>query len=177
MGHLSLEEFLNLKADIEKMPDRARINIKKIEYVDSPKPMPTEYGEAFSEDTAGGEVFAKTKTIVFYKTKYDLAGEIKMCEYHEVGHLQAWDSNDLLNLDERMQLLFNILARVNAPDRFHSDYVEKINYSDPIIRMKKKSDEYYAEIWSAYFRNNKNLPEVDRAIIEWVLQKMNEKKL
>lgn len=88
---------------------------------------------------------------------------------HEVAHANDWLRDSEMTLDERIQLLYDVVKRVDAPDRWKSVYVEEIKNEDPQLQTYKRSIEYFAEISAAYMHtpdklNKKDFDIVDRAI-------------
>ncbi len=91
---------------------------------------------------------------------------------HEAAHANAWGQNEDLSSKEGLKLLLDVSERLNAKDRFISEYVEEIVIAkDPKDNLYKKATEYWAEICGEYFTNGKaNLSPKDVELIEGVVK-------
>lgn len=78
---------------------------------------------------------------------------------HELGHANDWSTNQHLSTDERYDLLLKILERVEADDRFKSDYVENIKLEDWQAQLYSRAREYWGEIVGQYFTLPNDLPQ------------------
>jgi len=153
-------------------------NMKSISFDNVHKNLnPEKYGEANAHKEAIGEANQRDKFVKIF------AGALKNGEWyivnellpHELAHLNDWDTNKLLTLEERLELLNKVLERLNSEDRYRSPYVESITSDNRQYEKYTKAQEYYAEIMEVYFSSSGPiaLPEADRLIIESVMDKLN----
>ncbi|HXK36647.1 MAG TPA: hypothetical protein VJ553_03640 [Candidatus Paceibacterota bacterium] len=132
--------------------------------------MPGVYG--MSGNTIVARVNRKDHRIVFSAGSYTptpiLTGEFLA---HEVCHF----ADPMFNVDlaepDRVRIYASVLDRMNAGDRFHSWYVEHISNPDPQVLTTVKAGEYWAETCGAYLRDDKLLPDADRALVESLISK------
>lgn len=76
---------------------------------------------------------------------------------HEVAHANDWEHDGKMSEEERADLLLAIVDRLASPDRFKSDYVEKIkNDDDPQEELYIKALEYWAEISKEFLMGKGN---------------------
>lgn len=154
--------------DPEASPERIRLlldtlpegyvegDISAIGFTDEVLPMPEAYGEKLSEGeaaahAAGGMGDAQT-AVIFWRGMKDSSskGIWNGTFLHEVGHCNDWERDGDLDAFERADLKMKVIARVLAPDRFKSDYVESISSSDKQKEVELKAVEYWAEINEAH---------------------------
>lgn len=88
------------------------------------------------------------------------------CLSHEVAHANSDDTDREMTEEQRVNLLLKIIRRVLAPDRYQSEYVESITDKNPNRQLFIKAEEYWAEIFSAYFSNPQSLNIKDLRIVE-----------
>ncbi len=153
-------------------------NMNSISFENIHKEINTEkYGKAYANKEAAGEANSSDRSVKIF------AGALKNEKIwitndliaHELAHLNDWDTNKLLTLEERLELFNKILERLNSEDRYQSSYVESITNDNKQYEKYSKAQEYYAEIMEAYFSVNgpMSLPEADRAIAGGVIKKLN----
>lgn len=129
------------------------------------------YGEelhSHSEGAAtagGGEKGHKTE-IIFWKGSKDSTSEALWgaTALHEIGHANDWRMDHQLDDAGRDALKKAVYARVLAPDRFHSDYVEMISNPVQEEALEHKAVEYWAEITEAYLAGTE-MPEADAKLV------------
>lgn len=174
-GGPSNEEMMEV---VGSLPVTYQIDAPTIRYEDEEMPLPEIYGikkkgsdipeveAAHASPSANEIVFSAGSRGMFW---FDLS-----CVLHEEAHLKDWSTNKTLTLEERMTLVQEIIDRVNAPDRFHSAYVESIKNPNKQVELNTKATEYYAEITEAYFdRTHFLLSQKDKQIIEQVVHETN----
>ncbi len=97
---------------------------------------------------------------VTHLSKLDLAEGLDFKFGHEVGHNNDWETNKDLDIVERMQLLKEVLDRMESKKPFLSaqaelfneqDYYQKIENSDRNKMKYLQAKEYWAEICEHYF--------------------------
>ncbi len=135
------------------------------------------YGETNAHKEASGEADSNDRSVKIFAGALE-GGKIWITNdliAHELAHLNDWDTNKLLTLEERLELLNKILERLNSEDRYQSSYVESITNDNKQYEKYSKAQEYYAEIMEVYFSVNGpiSLPEADRAIAREVIYKLN----
>lgn len=74
---------------------------------------------------------------------------------HELGHANDWLGRTDLPDEYRIKLLYNVIKRVESPDRFNSAYVESISNQEPEKQLMYKATEYWAEIVGEYLDHPK----------------------
>lgn len=107
-------------------------------------------GTAFNEGLYGVMTRSGKEKIELYKGMEDL-GQILEGVAHELGHQHDWENSNTLNIPERLNLLVQVLNRLNAEDRVREEYIETIT---PDIRKDmppkeikyRQALEYWAEI-------------------------------
>jgi hypothetical protein len=90
---------------------------------------------------------------------------------HEVGHANSWETDNELSLEERVDLLLDVVNRVQSKDRFYSAYVEAIHNKDTRQKLYDKTTEYWAEIYSAYLTNPESLNYKDFNLVDKIVKK------
>lgn len=141
--------------------------IKSIFYSNNPVEMEY-YGKKFRGEKAGaytpkfGSFIAVNadEEEMRHLSKLDLAKSLDFKFGHEVGHNNDWETNKDLNIIERMELLKEILDRMESDKPFRSawaelfneqDYYQKIENSDKNKMKYLQAKEYWAEICEHYF--------------------------
>lgn len=133
----------------------------------------------YADATAGApsRLFVSPRSrIIFYRgAKGQSSGQLwNGTLLHEIAHANDWRSDHNLSGEEKERLHRAILARIAAPDRYRSDYVESIKWKDKDVESENKAIEYWAEMAEEYFRSPepaKSLAAADRKIIEAVISK------
>jgi hypothetical protein len=153
-------------------------NMNSISFENIHKKVNTEkYGEAYANEEIAGEADSGDRSVKIFagalgNEKIWITNDLIA---HELAHLNDWETNKLLTLEERLELFNKILERVDAEDKYQSSYVESITNDNKQYEKHTKAKEYYAEIMEAYFSINgpMSLPEADRAVVKGVIDKLN----
>jgi hypothetical protein len=162
----------DMKAIIESMPKMYQVDAPAVRYEDKEKTEAlAKYGQRRSEWAKIAYHSPSENEIVFtstIKSDFLLAAETIL---HEEAHSKDWKTNKALTVDERMELIQEVIDRVNAPDRYRSSYVESIHNPNPKENLRIKTEEYYAELTMAYFLPDKYklLSQKDKDIIGGVI--------
>lgn len=96
---------------------------------------------------------------------------------HEIAHSNDWDRDDKMSLEERMKLLLSVGERLQAPDRYMSQYVESINASGKLDKQAEnyqKATEYWAEICAQYFSHPARLSIRDFQLVDSRVRKTDQ---
>src|SRR3989344_7480930 len=150
----------DIKSYLEKgYPKEWLSNVRGVRLVPFELDVPAEYGLK----DAGGK--GSAKVIAYVEKRGELGGssivfskEIKnffSATSHEMGHANDWLARTDLSDEYRINLLYNVVKRVESPDRFKSAYVESINNKDSGKQLMHKATEYFAEIVAEYLNNPK----------------------
>lgn len=161
----------------ETLPRGFVRNVNSIVYTDRVQLMPLSYGEEFSGSSQSAA------------TAYEYEREIRVHKgastsspswiahklfSHEFFHLNDAESNLFLTVNERIELYKQLVDRVQAPDRFKSNYVEKISSNDDKLELQIKANEYFAEIGATYLSPDYHLlPDADKKLVKEFIAKMD----
>lgn len=86
--------------------------------------------------------------------------------YHEIAHANDWGCDAEMSDEERLELLYRVAERFQAPDRYHSNYVESIQGSDKQLEVGRKALEYWAKICEVYFSDPDRLHIKDFQLVD-----------
>ena len=177
--------FDELRAlDPEASPERIRLildtlpqgfvegEVASIGFTDRKFEFDESYGAELHEEsegaaTAAGGTRAERAVITFWKGMKDSRsdGIWNATLLHEVAHANDWDNDHQMTAFERAELKAKVAIRVQADDRFRSDYVEAISNPDKLKELEIKAKEYWAEIVEEYLKGG-TLPAPDEALVK-----------
>jgi hypothetical protein len=162
-----------VEAIIESLPKAYRFDAPAVSYEDKKISMQRVYGKGMAKDGAYAAADADSNKIIFGPMARNDFETSLFALFHEEGHLKDWDTDKALTLDERMELVQEVIDRVNASDRYQSPEVEAIESSDEQYSLNYKTKEYWAEITAAYFSPGeyKLLSSKDRNVVEGFIHK------
>ena len=168
----SASEVVPLLRDVihRTLPRGLVFNIDQLKYNPSAGRPRDSYGAKLATESV--EVAKEMDHIITFVGGSDSeSAESKLFDFfHEIFHANDWKENRLLTRTERLELLDEVIDRVNAKDRYQSGYVETIVNKDKQREMGIKCGEYFAEIGRAYLEGLP-LPQKDAKIIQSVIQK------
>ena len=161
--------FETLRSSVNELPEKWRKNINSISCKMKPEDpsLKNKYG------IENSEVIAKARhnresgltDITFFESFNKWSeDDIKEAVRHEAAHANDWKSRDR-HVNQRINMLYEIIGRAKNSNRFRSLYVESIKNPDKQQELVLKSNEYWAEIASAYF-SGKDLPPADKDLVE-----------
>lgn len=171
---MSRERF---EALMETVPDGfVERRVFQISYKDERLVNDGEYGLsglgtlATAADAGSGD--AAPTLITFYRDAREAGsrsvwGDVVL---HEIAHANDWEGDPTFAPDERRRFRAEVVARLEAPDRFRSGYVERIDHQDERLETDRKAKEYWSEAFSAYLRAEP-MSEADEAIVQAVIRR------
>ena len=119
------------------------------------------------------DYFSESETQGYFQF-YELA-------FHEFAHMADWARNELLTPEERLELLNQVVERVQSDNRYSTPYIDNIseeNLSSPDADNKDvlyaQALEYWGEIFKAYYWSPDELPNEDKQLVESVIEKAGE---
>ena len=156
----------------ETLPRGWRGNIREISYEDEPGPFMSSYGLPETREAADTDTgIIRSSAIVFYQSARGDSARGLLLETltHEICHANDWNRDWNTSPEDKERLHQGVLARVQAPDRYMSAYVESINRPDKQDELELKATEYWAEIGRVYFNAAdpaQELSDADRHLVE-----------
>lgn len=90
---------------------------------------------------------------------------------HELGHVNDWERDGDIAIEDRLNMLIAVNGRVFAHDRLNSYYVELIKNEDKQLERYLKCTEYWAEICAAYFTTPWGMPFDDFELVDRFVKK------
>ncbi len=138
-------------------PEEWLAHISGVSFIPGDLDMPEEYGIKETKQAGKPRMVAYVtrrgelggSTVMFSKEINNFFREVS----HELGHANDWLARTDLSKNDRIELFYNVVKRVQSPDRFKSAYVESINNKDKYLELNLKTNEYWAEIIQVYFDN------------------------
>lgn len=93
---------------------------------------------------------------------------------HEIAHANDWDNNHI-SYEDRLDLLLKISKRINAENRYQSDYVKSIKGDNLHKTNYDRATEYWAEISEQYFSDSTKLNFEDFRIVDEYIHRVDPK--
>lgn len=171
-GQLDLQDHKVLHIVEHQLPHSFLANIKQIERKEEAVPMPDAYGSLEGDQMAAYADPGRQELVFLNASRGAKPWNLGDMMKHEACHLSDAENNGMLTSAKRLMFYTQVLDRVRAPDRFHSDYVEGIHNKDPKVELQLKAAEYWADTCSAYFSGEMMVPKADRELVESVIAAM-----
>ncbi len=156
----------------ETFPKNCVSGIQIVGFDERAVTMPSEYGLNGVEAAH----FSRNGEGLFFTggCKDKLNADLCRILIHEVGHSNDWMSNKKLTLEDRMMFMDMVASRLASTDRYKSSYVEAIHNNNSRTEAAVKTEEYFAEIFSAYLSDDyKKLPDSDKKVVKWLISKLD----
>jgi hypothetical protein len=146
------------------LPPSFHKNIRSVEFTDR---------SFLTRKSIGGVAFNDSDTIRLYRDGFEKADASRVMNVyfvHEAAHQQDWESNHLLTVQERIELLQATVDRLKSPDHYRTAYIEKLE-ADASTPKDVLAREYFAEVMMAHLNGNVFLNDADKALVHQVLDR------
>lgn len=135
---------------LKTLPGSWRKEVDLITYVNKPAEVIADENTKEKDELVAhhqsGEMENSSEIYFFPGAKKKSEIELLQLLIYEHAHVNNWRNRGDLNLGQRINLLYNIIKRVESPDRFKYELVEKICCKDKKKELIKKAVEYWAAI-------------------------------